>query len=193
MSWIKPGRKEQLFASLLLSVVLAIALPASLLAQKHSLGLELQVYPTGLIPGLTYEQALAGRPWTFSLRLAGNFFDHKDFGVQLSERGKGIGLSPGWNVYLHPFFSRSLFFGLRSDFWRNFVQWENITSNGVLVAGETRLLVVQPTALVGYRWAGSGWKFALTAALGFEINVLTQGEPTGQGAIFLLGFVFALK
>jgi len=34
---------------------------------------------------------------------------------------------------------------------------------------------------------GSDWILDLTASLGAEINVDTDGEPVGEGAILLLG------
>jgi hypothetical protein len=64
------------------------------------MGLELQVYPTGLLPGIRIDQALS--PYS-SIHLRGGFnlFDHQNFGVQDNEEGWGMGLTLG--------FRRSLF------------------------------------------------------------------------------------
>ncbi len=191
MFFAKRQKKEHLLENLLLFIVFVVGLPASALTQNHSLGLEFQAYPTGLIPTLSYKRALANEHWSWGLRLGGNFFDHRDFGVQQMEKGKGLGFSPEYSFYLQSFSQKSLFFSLRSDFWRNWVRWENVLPNDGRMSGLTRLLVVQPTLQAGYQWVGTHWRFALTTAFGFEINALTQGEPTGQGPIFLLGFVGA--
>lgn len=156
-------------------------------AQKNAFGPEFQAYPTGLLPGLHYERALASEQWALSLRLGANLFDHRDFGPHLSEKGKGLGLSLGMNYHLHGFSQNGLYFGLRTDVWRNVVQWIDVLPQDDIESGTTRILVLQPTALAGWQLGGEQWKFRFDAGFGFEINVITEGEPTGQGAIFLLG------
>jgi hypothetical protein len=67
------------------------------------MGLELQVYPTGLLPGIRIDQALS--PYS-SIHLRGGFnlFDHQNFGVQDNEEGLGNGAHPG----VSPLFIRQL-------------------------------------------------------------------------------------
>ncbi len=58
------------------------------------INIELQAYPTGLIPGLRVEHSL-NEKHTLNMRLGVNLFDHRDLGVQDSEKGWGLGGSIG--------------------------------------------------------------------------------------------------
>ena len=52
------------------------------------------------------------------------------------------------------------------------------------IEGETDIWVLQPTVRAGYRLMST---LDLSASLGAEINVSTDGEPVGEGAILLVG------
>jgi hypothetical protein len=55
-------------------------------------------------------------------------------------------------------------------------------------------LVLQPTLEAGWGFVvGEKIVFTPTVAFGFEINVKTEGEPTGEGAIVLLGINLAYR
>jgi hypothetical protein len=153
------------------------------------MGLELQVYPTGLLPGIRIDQALS--PYS-SIHLRGGFnlFDHQNFGVQDNEEGWGMGLTLGFRRYLSVNWEK-WFLSARTVFWLNRVNWKSLGVNDqILASGTTKLLVVQPTLEGGYQFtfANDTWFLTPTLALGMEINAVTQGAPTGQGAILLLGF-----
>jgi hypothetical protein len=155
---------------------------------------EFQAYPTGLIPGLRLEKGFANRH-ALHLRLGYNWIRHRDLGVQDDERGDGLGGSLGYRLYFKEGFT-AWFAGVRSDIWRNTIDWQDLDDDGNLQeTGTTRLLVLQPTAELGYSWtfADNTWVFAPSIALGAEINVLTEGRETGQGAILLIGFTIGKR
>jgi len=155
----------------------------SLSAQSFSeLGFNFQVYPTGIIPGVTYVKSL-GEKSTFLVRIGHNNFDHRDLGVQDEEIGSGWGGSIGYQRYFASQYKGWLL-TLKNDFWWNDVDWAN--ENGD--SGTTSITVIQPTIGLGHTLAVGG-DFYLTPALsfGFEWNVRTNGEPTGDGAIVLIG------
>ena len=80
-----------------------------------------------------------------------------------------------------------MFLGIRSDVWRNNIDWEDRETSG-LISGETTVTVLQPTGIVGYTFLfNEHLILAPTLAIGAEINVVTDGEPVGEGAIFLWG------
>jgi hypothetical protein len=68
------------------------------------------------------------------------------------------------------------------DVWDLIIDWKDPGR-----MGSTETLVLQPTAEVGYGWntAGVG-RIELGLGLGAEINVDTDGEDVGEGAIFLI-------
>ena len=62
------------------------------------------------------------------------------------------------------------------------------------IGGTTNITVVQPTVEGGCALpVGENRFFSPTIAFGYEINVVTEGEPTGEGAILLLGFTFGRR
>ena len=155
------------------------------IAHSQSLGFEFQAYPTGLIPGIRYANGW-GEKHEWNLRLGLNLIDHRDLGVQSDEKGWGYGGSLGYRYYVKPGW-KGLFLGPRLDLWRNHIDWIDIQPNDDQLTGTTRLFVVQPTAEAGYQWVLGNWTLAPSIAFGFEINAVTEGEETGQGAILLLG------
>ncbi|RMG32185.1 MAG: hypothetical protein D6730_00065 [Bacteroidetes bacterium] len=161
--------------------------------QLADAGIEIQAYPTGIIPGLRFALAL-GPQDALHLRLGYNFIRHRDLGVHQDERGDGWGFSLGYRHY----FSKGLqgwFLGLRDDTWFNQLDWRDNIDQADEVSGSTRIIVVQPTAEGGYLFeSGNGkWGFAPSVAFGFEINVKTEGAEVGQGAILLIGIGFSRR
>ena len=151
----------------------------SLFAQTD-LALELQVYPTGILPGISMDQSLSEKG-VFYGRVGGNFFDHRDLGVQEEEEGSGWGFSLGYKQYFKEN-QAGWRWGIKNDLWRNTVDWK--TGNEV---GETKITVIQPTAEVSYVIRKAKFFLAPSLAFGFEWNVETEGRPTGEGAILLVG------
>ena len=151
----------------------------------HTLGFEGQIYPTGYLLGLRGEFALAEKH-SIDLRVGTNIFDHQDFGVQDEEVGDGFGFTLGYRYYFSKEKEKWIA-GIRSDLWWNTVEWKNNTVIDDL-EGTTEIFVVQPTAIVGYVWKlGEHFQITPTIAFGFEVNAITDGAPTGEGAILLGG------
>lgn len=151
---------------------------------SHAGGVTLQAYPAGTIVALHGAISLGQRD---ALRgyAAYNITHRRDFGEHEDERGGGPGAGVAWRHYFGSG-HHGLHVGPRIDMWLLAVDW--IDHNG-LEKGSTSLVVLQPTAQLGYTWQFGNGRFALaaTAALGAEINVITEGEDVGQGAILLLG------
>lgn len=178
-------------------IVLVLAmLPASLVSQAQQVehteptfdaGLEIQAYPTGLIPGLTAELGFRERN-AVHIRLGYNFFDHRDFGVHDDEDGGGPGFTLGYRRYFRDGGS-GLWLGARADVWFNGVTWCDGCESSTVTTGTTELVVLQPTAEAGWLFAVADEKMRLGPSVGFgwEWNAVTKGEPTGEGAILLLG------
>jgi hypothetical protein len=153
-------------------------------ASPVDLGFEFQAYPTGLIPGLRIEKGI-GRKHAVNLRFGYNWIRHGDAGKHDDERGDGFGGSVGFRHYFTEG-QKHLFLGLRSDVWFNQIDWQDSSPQR---QGATKITVLQPTLEGGYLFLfGSGdWSFTPSIATGFEVNVKTEGEETGQGLILLGG------
>lgn len=151
-----------------------------------SLSGEFQVYPTGLIPGIKIEHGLSAHE-SIGLRIGYNWFRHRDLGVHEDERGDGFGCTIGYKRYIKEM-HKGLFVGIRSDLWWNEVDWKDGLGGADEESGLTRITVVQPTVELGYAFrTASDFVVSPAIALGFEWNVKTNGAPTGEGAIVLLG------
>jgi len=156
-------------------------------SMKWSAGPEIQVYPTGWMPGVRIQKGIDAYSFV-SFRIAANIFDHRDLGVQEKEKGNGLGFSLGYhrNIIKN---NDHLILGIKSDFWWNSNDWENSPGSGKPISGTSDIVVIQPTAELGYLIGSKENKFNLipSIAFGFEINVETKGEPVGEGLILLLG------
>ena len=169
-----------------LSLLTASAVAAQ---SVHTLAFEFQAYPTGLIPGLTFEHGFGARH-SLHARLGYNWIRHGDKGVQDKEWGDGLGGTLGYRYFFRPAW-QGWFLGARADFWRSRLHWEDKDAAGAVInAGLSKISVIQPTAEAGYRFplgANGSWFLAPSAALGVEINVKTDGAKVGEGMILLLG------
>jgi len=151
---------------------------------QTTFNIELQAYPTGLIPGFRIENQL-NEKIKAHLRVGLNIFDHRDLGVQLNESGQGYGFTLGATRSLkNPKFE----IGLRNDIWFNTVEWCDITAPSKITR-ETKITVLQPTAELSYRLEGKYLVLRPSVAFGLEWNVKTTGEPTGEGPILLFGLI----
>jgi len=147
-------------------------------------GLEFQAYPTGILPGLRLEKNFAERH-ALHLRIGANIFDHRNWGKHFKETGSGYGFSLGYKRYFQPHHER-WFMGLRNDIWFNKVDWKKDIGLPPL-SGTTTITVIQPTMEAGYTFVKNKFYFSPSLAFGLEINTNTVGEPTGEGAIVLVG------
>lgn len=157
----------------------------SLLPEETRWGVEAQLYPAGLIVGPHFERPLSDRD-VLTTRVAANLTERQDFGEHDDESGVGFGGGAGWRRFAKHGY-QGWFWGGRIDLWFLSIDWED-RRGGMDVEGETDIVVVQPTAELGYGWAQEGGgRWDLSASLGAEINVDTDGEDVGEGAILLLG------
>ncbi len=154
---------------------------------QTDLSAQIQLYPTGLIPGVKIDHSV-GTFSRLSLRLGANLFDHRDLGVQDMEEGSGFGFSVGYQRYLRDDYS-GLHLELKNDVWWNTVDWQTNAFNGT-----TEIVVLQPTLSLGYTMF-LGYSFFISPSIGFgwEWNVVVSGSPTGEGAIGLLGLSAGIR
>ncbi len=154
--------------------------------QVFDVSMEIQAYPTGIIPGLRLEKGFAEKH-AVHLRLGYNWVRHRDLGEHDDERGDGYGFTLGYKYYFGSDFQR-FFLGARNDIWWNTIDWKDNIDTPMEVSGQTDITVVQPTLEAGYLFAfGENWLFTPAIGFGYEVNVKTEGQPTGEGAILLLG------
>ena len=161
---------------------------------QPSVGIEIQAYPAGFIPGL-YLTIPVHNTLNFTSRVAYNFTDRRDWGEHLNEEGGGFGLSAG--IERRNLFLNNVSLILRSDLWFMEIDWQDPLYNCVdvcpdaalLTSGSSSVLVAQPTIALAYQMFIVGNSFIKpTVSFGWEINLRTEGENVGQGAILLAGF-----
>ena len=164
-----------------------LLVPVSSVAEQQApieFGFELQVYPTGVIPGLRIERGFA-QYHSINFRLGVQEIRHQDFGVHDDERGDGAGFSIGYSRYFKPGFT-GLSLGARTDLWFNTLDWRDNIGEAQEISGTTDVTVLQPTIDIAYHYLSSpGWFLRPSLAAGFEINIDTDGSDVGQGFIYL--------
>lgn len=156
-------------------------------ARPLVVGVEAQVYPTGLLAGPRIEVAL-GEVDAFHARAAVHYADRGDAGEHDDEEGDGWGIGIGWRRWLEAY-GTGWSLGARLDYWRLDLDWRD--DGPPLREGNTDVDVLVPSLEGGYSWAIRGGRFDLTLGLGYELNVETDGEDVGEGAILLLGVSFS--
>ena len=161
-----------------------LILASVVLSGQTTLNAELQIYPTGLIPGIRFEKQFTEKT-AGHIRVGVNLFDHRDLGVQSNERGSGFGFTLGASRRLS---ESSWSLGLRNDIWYNQVKWDDITAPSP-ISSETKIVVLQPTAELTYGLSLGSLSVRPSLALGLEWNVITEGSPTGEGPILLIGVI----
>lgn len=173
-------------------ILFCILLFPLLASAQTDLSFEFQAYPTGLIPGVRVEKNFSEKH-AVHLRLGYQLINHRDLGVHESEKGNGFGFSLGYKRYFKAG-HEGLFLGGRSDVWLNTLDWMDNIGAANELKGTTMITVVQPTLEGGYAFLlGDQFIFAPSLGFGFEVNVRTEGEPTGQGAILLAGFLLGMR
>lgn len=171
--------------------VLGLLFFSSILMAQTDLTFEFQAYPTGLIPGLRIEKHFKEK-YAVHLRLGYNWIRHRDLGKHKDERGQGYGFTLGYKRYFKEAY-KGFFLGARNDFWFNEIDWWDLDENDDRKVGLTKITVVQPTLEAGFAMQKNQLVFTPTIAFGFEFNVKTEGEPTGEGPVLLLGFNFGYR
>ncbi len=174
---------------LVLTFIVSLLFAAAMLGQGKTLkfGIELQGYPTGVIPGLRADLYFNDAS-KVHLRIGYNIVRHGDAGEHDDERGGGPGFTIGYDIL--PFASHRWTFGVRSDLWFNEVDWYDIGIQPPNIMGTTNVTVLQPTIQAGYRIPfGEKVELLPTIAFGYEFNIKTVGAEVGHGAILLAGLV----
>jgi len=184
--------RTNLFTTILIFLLIFIS-TISITAQNDKsfdVGLEVQAYPTGIIPGLHFEFGVGDKDGLLG-RVGYNVVNHRDLGVQDKEKGGGFGFSIGYRRYFKEQ-RQGFFLGARTDLWFNKIDWKENPNLPTEVTGRTDITVFQPTAEAGYVFnlKKEGWSFVPSIAFGAEINIKTEGLPVGEGAVLLLGFTF---
>lgn len=167
---------------------------------QTSIGFETQVYPAGAITGLRFDLAITSN-LNITSRLAYNVTDRRDWGEHENEEGEGPGFSLG--IEKTDFLDiKNLSLNVRSDFWFLEIDWTDRPTGPALCGalpcpsrvGSTDIIVFQPTIGLAYSMPLSDKIFVKPAiSFGYEINVKTEGEPVGEGAILLGGFHFGFR
>jgi len=157
-------------------------------SKYSSYGIELQQYPTGFLLGAQAEFGFKAHQ-SFDFRLGYNLVDHRDQGKHANEEGGGFGFTLGYRYYFQAQNTR-FFLGIRSDLWFNKIEWQD----GPTDSGTTDIVILQPTIIGGYLFLiKEKWSVTPTLAFGYEINIVEDGEPIGQGPILLWGLNFCYR
>ena len=147
-------------------------------------GFEVQGYPAGVIYG-AHGQVAISTDEVLTVRAAVNGTDRRDFGEFGGEQGEGLGGGVGYRRYSGDLYDGWMW-GARVDLWDLEIDWRQDPG----LSGTTDILVLQPAVEAGYTWWLDElltWRLTLSAAVGAEINIDTDGEDVGEGAIGLLG------
>ena len=165
-----------------LTIVLFCSAQSDLSATKNlEIGLEIQAYPTGILPGIRIEKYLNSNS-SLNLRLGYQLIDHRDLGVHENEEGSGYGASLAYRRFFKPDY-KGLSLAIRTDLWFNEIDWRD-----ELLEGTSNITVLQPTLMGEYAiQVSSSMMITPSLSFGYEWNVSTDGEPTGEGAIILIG------
>lgn len=169
---------------LLFSCVL-LALVTTAHSQKMTeASFNVQVYPTGIITQLALDKAV-GEQSFIGLRAGSNVFQHRDLGVHDDEKGQGFGFTPSYTYYFNK--NRKQWnISVKNDVWWSSVDWYDMVNNE-MIEGSSEIVVLQPTVDIGYSFiVGDSFVLVPSLAGGWEWNVKTTGEPTGEGPIILV-------
>ena len=151
-------------------------------SKYNEFGIEFQQYPTGILLGAKGEFGFKAHHG-FDFRIGYNFVDHRDQGKHNNEEGGGFGFTLGYRYYFNPQ-NTNFFLGARSDLWFNKIDWQDEPN----LSGTTDIIVLQPTLIGGYVFLiHKKWVITPTLAFGYEINIVENGEPVGQGPTLLWG------
>lgn len=169
--------------SIIKRCALLIALLLPLGASAADLYAELRAYPAGGIATIGVllpfsPQVELGVAALYNRAERGSAGEHDD------ESGNGYGAGIEARRF-HATSKVGWFYGARTELFRSEIHWRDPGNR----AGTTDITVLQPTARLGYRFAlpGSSLSLELAAGLGAEINLETDGEKVGEGAIALFG------
>jgi len=165
-----------------------LLLGAGIHAGDRELGVEVQLYPTGVVNAVGAKIPL-GDDASLTFRAGYNSADRDDNGEHADEQGGGPGVSIGYRRMLFDA-DRGWFAGARADVWLLEIDWIDMPGSPGETRGTSDVIVLQPTAAIGYRQPfgkDRQWNFEPAVSLGVEWNVDTDGADVGQGLILLVG------
>ena len=141
-------------------------------------------YPVGFMTKVEMHQEV-GEHGLVSAGIGWNQADRGDNGEHDDEVGGGPGAVFGYRHYLGERYDGFFLTG-NVDVWWMDIDWEDF--GPPLRTGNTDITVLQPYVGAGYRFElGEQMMLEVAAGLGAEINVSTDGEDVGEGAILLIG------
>lgn len=146
-------------------------------------GLDAQRYPAGFIFQAKADWAV-GKKGLLMAKGGYNLARRQDFGKKDKEEGGGFGFSGALREYFKP--GRTGFYSeLQISTWFLDIDWEDDIP---VRRGSTDITVIQPTIGIGYDLLlPPNVKLSMIIAFGYELNVITSGEPVGEGGISLVG------
>ena len=162
-----------------------VSLAAALLvttARAAEPSVELRAYPAGAIVSAGLHWPIDARSeWGASLLY--NRAERGDAGEHEDESGDGFGVGVEARRF-HGATRSGWFYGVRAELFQLDIDWRDPG-----VSGSSEITVLQPTARLGYRFAAlsPSLSLELAASVGAEINLETDGEDVGEGAIGLVG------
>jgi hypothetical protein len=176
-------------------MLVASATPVVNAAEKVRVdaGAEAQVYPAGVIGAVRAHFLLSAHD-VLTARAGYNRASRGDFGEHDDEDGGGPGFALGYRRLFSE--RRGFFAGARVDLWWMTIDWIDDPGQPNERAGSSDIFVVQPTVEGGYSFVlgrKGRWVVEPSLAVGFEINVQTDGEDVGEGAILLGGVSVAYR
>lgn len=169
-------RKHPVCSMLLLAGLMMFSLPHSGWAQYA----EVQAYPAGVILSGGIDIGPIGVHAGYNHTRRGDFGRHDD------ERGNGFGAGATW-WYGSPLRLAGLRAGVRLDVWQLDIDWKDAGFR----TGSTEIVVLQPT--VRAAWHVPATPLSVTAAVGVELNIRTDGEEVGEGPIGLIGLRWSVR
>lgn len=170
------------FLFLLLGIIACVA------QAQNTLGPKIQVYPAGFI--ISAKATKLGQTDEWNVQAGYNLARRQDFGRHDNEEGGGPGLGIGYRKYFKDN-ARGIYLSANIDLWLLKIDWKDqITTFPApgFDTGTTHITVLQPTIGAGYQYlsASALWSASAGVAFGREWNIITNGEPVGEGGISLL-------
>ncbi len=172
---------------------LCFVLSPSLLVAQHSIGIGVHSYPEGIIPTLRFDYELQNNSY-LNIRAGYNFTDREDWGKHDSEKGGGFGFGLGYEY--QSFFIENLSLMLGTDLYFMEIDWEDTRRQcGVVppctdiqTKNSTNITMLQPAIGLAYQLnLNKHVSLKPNFSFGYEFNLITKGEPVGEGSIILVG------
>tara|TARA_R110000868_G_scaffold235273_8_gene489137 strand:+ start:42712 stop:43275 length:564 start_codon:yes stop_codon:yes gene_type:complete len=163
---------------------------------QTSIGIETRAYPAGIVPGIHFDLGITEH-LNLNSQVGYNFTDRRDWGKHDSENGGGFGF--GLGLERSGFLTERLSVILRTDLWFMDIDWRDTEficpfvppCGNIDFTGSSEITVLHPTFGFAYLIPITDRVYLKPSfTFGYEINIKTEGEDVGEGAILLVGFQF---